>query len=210
MGLEIRGSFQPGGLPCRKVGEEDFWHSQACSAGCGMLRGGQKEVGTCRQILEEGPHRCLSVLMWHACNSSLVPGGRMDLLLAFSCPEKPCMLRVDSQSFCDSRSWALYWCSVALCVQDTSRGVLLSQDWWCQAQYHTSPHTLVPKLVFILQKTAWPRSSCTTTKILLVGGRKQMQGIYFLTHRGNASAFGLGLMFRSLTVFFRCLCNSCV
>lgn len=29
-----------------------------------------------------------------------------------------------------------------------------------------------------------------------------MQGIYFPAHQGNASAFGLGLMFRSLTDFF--------
>lgn len=64
------------------------------------------------------------------------------------------MLWVDSQSFCDRRNWALHWSSAALCMQDTSRGVLLSQDWWCQAQYLTSPPALVPKLVFILQKTA--------------------------------------------------------
>lgn len=29
-----------------------------------------------------------------------------------------------------------------------------------------------------------------------------MQGIYFSAHRGYASAFGLGLMFKSLTDFF--------
>lgn len=37
---------------------------------------------------------------------------------------------------------------------------------------------------------------------MLVGGRKQMQGIYFPAHQGNASAFGLDLMFKFLTDFF--------
>lgn len=31
--------------------------AKACSAGCGMLREGQKEVGTYKHILEEGAHR---------------------------------------------------------------------------------------------------------------------------------------------------------
>lgn len=203
MGLEIRGSSQPGGLPCRKVGEEDFGHSQSLL--CWLWDAEGRSEGS--RNIQADPRRrstqkSLSVLVWHAFNTSLVPGGWMQLPLAFSHLEKPCMVRVASQGFCDRRNWALHWSFVALCVQDTWKGVVLSWAWWCQAQYLTSPHTLVPKLVFVLQKTAWPHSSCATTKVMLVGGRKQMQGIYFPVHQGTASAFGLDLMFKFLTDFF--------
>lgn len=41
----------------QKGGRRGLDVAKACSAGCGMLRGGQKEVGTYKQILEEGAHR---------------------------------------------------------------------------------------------------------------------------------------------------------
>lgn len=186
--------------PAERWGKRTSDIARACSAGCGMLRGGQKEVGTYKQILKEGAHRraflfSCDILVIHLWSL----GDGWSYLLPF-------------------RGWRSHEClgwihilwqkklgsGLELCCIVCAgyiKGCVLSQDWWCQAQYLTSPLTLVPKLVFILQKTAWACSSCATTKVMLVGGRKQMQGIYFPAHQGNASAFGLDLMFRSLADF---------
>lgn len=45
-----RSALQKGGKSTSDI-------ARACSAGCGMLRGDQEEVGTYKQILEEGAHR---------------------------------------------------------------------------------------------------------------------------------------------------------
>lgn len=184
---------------------------KACSAGCGMLRGGQKEVGTCKQILE-GAHRKAFLL---SCDVLVINlwslGDGWSYLLPFHVWRSHVCLGWIQKAAVEEETRL---CIRALlhCVCRTHPGVSFSpRDWWCQGQYLTSPHTLVPELLFIWQKTAWPCSCCATTRVMLVGGRKQMQGIHFPAHWGNASAFVLGLMFRSLTDgFFRSLCNSCV
>lgn len=121
--------------------------ARVCSAGCGMLRGGQKEVGTYKQILK-GAHRKAFLFL---CDMLLIHlwslGDEWSYLLPFHvCRSHVCLGGIHRTSVTEETGLCVR--ALLHCVCRIHQGMSFSpRDWWCQGQYLTSPHTLVPELL---------------------------------------------------------------